>query len=401
MKTGTANYIALVVRDLFRHGLENLTLVINREDLKGKAKALTSEDLARTISPAHFSRIAVLDYREYIENRDDLIVYCTANNDYHLYVYDILYLRKEGVRVLIVHEPSLAMIATTFFRWNRHNSVSKDYITHLTAQFGVLAPRMYSDLYDGYVLQPLMYEILGFDLSLFQPDLTITHSEFARHKLALEGSWPQNSPIVICHHPDEEANQAEDQLPIDYINSPLRLGTFGFINPSKRIFEVMKALAKFVNTSQSYKALGRKIELHVVGQPPKSGSYDVKKKAQSLGITEMTFFYGFVSKAELTSLLSSMDIIFNLRFPSCGETSGIAAFKTPRSSLVLSDYHAFRELPADEYVSIDDEVNDIVSIIEQHYKRANLHSPTDKSPQFKKPHPHVSEQIMGCLQWLR
>ena len=63
---------------------------------------------------------------------------------------------------------------------------------------------------------------------------------------------------------------------------------------------------------------------------------------------------GFLEREALHSFLAEIDLLVALRFPSCGETSGMVAhalrYATP---VAVSEFAAFREEPAAFRISVD------------------------------------------------
>src|SRR5690606_24141913 len=84
--------------------------------------------------------------------------------------------------------------------------------------------------------------------------------------------------------------------------------------------------------------------LRVVGKRPHVPDYDVVALAKELNIEKNVEFIDYPPKDEFDRLIRESDLIFNLRYPSCGETSGtLVSAQSNNIKVVASRYQAFRE----------------------------------------------------------
>jgi glycosyltransferase involved in cell wall biosynthesis len=358
MKTGTANYLKLLVRDLISIGITDIAIVYDKTGFEDFKLVPDVDFLREILIGDKNANIDLIENHQFNEEWDQTVVYFTANNHYHFYVYDLLLRPKRAKRFVVIHEPSCMMAATSYFEWDRICS-RHDYIEHLEAQFGRAARQLRDDIKAGKITESLQYEIIGFDYKKFQPDIIFVHSRFARLKLIMELDNYENIPIKVAHHPVEDA--------VDHLKYPLSeggviFGIFGFVNPAKRVYEVMDGFKKFLDEITHYKSK-KDYRLLIVGQLPPAFYYSPKNYAKKIGIFQNCEFYGYVDKKKFNELYFSCAVVFNLRFPSCGETTGLAGYGVSGPKLVMSDYHAFRELPADNLVDLDNEISDIKNIM--------------------------------------
>jgi glycosyltransferase involved in cell wall biosynthesis len=124
------------------------------------------------------------------------------------------------------------------------------------------------------------------------------------------------------------------------------VGCFGFLNPDKRIPELLQAFAvlrrKFPNAL-----------LVLAGTV--APSIDLETRAEKLGLTlgSDMLNLGFVDEARLWALIGECDVCVSLRGPTMGETSAMAlqvlALGKP---LVVSDVGWFSELPGSVAVKV-------------------------------------------------
>lgn len=366
MQTGTGNYLGLLVRDLITSGHDSFSVVIDFEQLPPQLQSTSTHELSDAIFGITDNRIFIIDHREYQENTNDLCIYFTANNEYHLYIYNLLLRRREAKRVLVIHEPSCLMIACNFFGMGRGAGTSwDDFLLHLTSQYGSAANSFLEDLRFRGVAESLKYESFGFDWFSFGADSIIVHSEYARLKILHELNSPHPQPnIVVRAHPDESCPPTENE---SKTKIELNVGVFGFVNPSKRVNEVISGLSLFVKKIGKKQAKGCGLKLLIVGKMPDRHFYDPRKHAATENVTDFIEFYNYVDKTKFVDLLQRCDTIFNLRFPSCGETTGLSAFARPGLHIAVSDYHSFREVDADYLLRPEDDAAGVCDVLTIRY----------------------------------
>src|SRR6185437_11785204 len=94
-------------------------------------------------------------------------------------------------------------------------------------------------------------------------------------------------------------------------------------------------------------------------------------------------YLGHISDDRFASEMASSSLLLNLRFPSCGETSGTLNLARDLGvRIAVSSYQAFREERADYHISIspDKEIEEICSVISREYNRWLTGSPVGDSP---------------------
>ena len=120
----------------------------------------------------------------------------------------------------------------------------------------------------------------------------------------------------------------------------LLIGCFGFIGPTKRLSSVFKALA-LLNGEIRFKLL-------IVGEGP-----DPSSDIAANGLSDRVVQEGFVDQTRFDTLLRSIDVLANLRFPSMGETSGPQTQAMAAGLPTIVTNHAwFGELPDDAVIKI-------------------------------------------------
>jgi glycosyltransferase involved in cell wall biosynthesis len=171
----------------------------------------------------------------------------------------------------------------------------------------------------------------------------------------LAGEILQHATAVVCHscHVAERVRASGyDRLvrvvphpawpvppgrPAPVPGEPL-LGTFGNVNASKRVPQLLEAFARLRRTRPGARLL-------LVGAP--SPGFDLERRLQRLGLDDTGILReGYVDEARLWALMRACDVHVNLRSPTMGETSGTAVRGLSLGKpLVVSDVGWFSELP--------------------------------------------------------
>ena len=161
----------------------------------------------------------------------------------------------------------------------------------------------------------------------------IVHSHYVKGRVRAAG---YEGPIWIVPHP---AFPVPDLAPADVGGEPL-FGTFGNVNASKRVPQLLEAFAR---VRRQHEASG----LLLVGAT--SPGFDLDRRLQRLGLDGAGLVReGYVDERRLWELMIAADVHVSLRSPTMGETSGTAirALSLGRP-LIVSDVGWFSELPDD------------------------------------------------------
>ena len=159
--------------------------------------------------------------------------------------------------------------------------------------------------------------------------------------------------IVHSHHVEDRAREAGFEGPIWRIphpawpvpelrperheGSPL-VGSFGNLNSSKRIPQLLEAVAHLRRDRPEARLL-------LVGAV--SPGFDLDRRLQRLGLSSDGIIReDYVDEARLWSLMAACDVCVNLRAPTMGETSGSVIRQLSLGKpVVVSDVGWFSELP--------------------------------------------------------
>ncbi|MFN3853766.1 MAG: glycosyltransferase [Phreatobacter sp.] len=349
MKTGTADYFERIIESLAcsRHISRDCVSIIIDE----------SRIDARFLNSDYFG-FPVYSYRMIgdVMRPNDTRIYFLANNEFHSYCYESLSRTQKagGSKVIsVIHEPSCFMLFNNIC-CNRRNFFSKaNLVDFVGQQFAEHAESIVQARHNDELPFEVEFVIHGQDLALRKSDEVWTHSEFSKLKLKLESNDTSNVRFVVSQHPKARINsQLSSSLPLTLLKAPgvKRLGVFGWVSKAKRVESIIRAFAAALQTVSHQER--NSVELFVVGALPDTRDYDPIGLASSLGALDRVKFLDYVPLTHFDELISTCDLIFNLRFPSCGESSGTleraVAVGVP---IITSEYQAFAEAPTSAFVS--------------------------------------------------
>jgi len=172
---------------------------------------------------------------------------------------------------------------------------------------------------------PLAGEVLSLATGL------VVHSRFVEDRARAAGFA---GPIFRVAHP---AWPDPRVAPAEIDGDPV-IGSFGNVNQSKRIPQLLEAFARLRSEHPRARLL-------LVG--PVSPGFDLDRRLQRLGLSgDGIVREGYVDERRLWELMAACDVHVSLRSPTMGETSGTAirALALGRP-LVVSDVGWFSELP--------------------------------------------------------
>ncbi len=261
----------------------------------------------------------------------DVALYHVGNDpDSHAWVVDALR-RRPGVVVLhdfVIHHLVAGM---TIGRNDGHA-----YLAAMEREAGAAGRMLGWGVLEGRV--PPLWEIRPTEFPLAAEVLdratgVIVHSRYVETQAREHG---YDGPLWRIPHP---AWATPDVEPAQIEGSPL-FGSFGHLNESKRIPQVLRAFAEF-------RAERPAARLLLVGA--EAPGFDLAGQLERLGLdSEGVIREQYVEEERLWALMSACDACVLLRAPTMGETSG-SAIRTLSlgKPLVVSDVGWFAELPDD------------------------------------------------------
>ena len=261
----------------------------------------------------------------------DVSLYHVGNNpDAHGWIVDALR-RRPGVVVLhdfVLHH---LVAGLTIGRRDGHG-----YLDAMEREGGVVGRLLGHGVLDKRIpplweSRPDDYHLAGEVLDLATG--LIVHSRYVEARARAAG---YEGPIWRIPHPAWEHAPVS---PAQIEGAPL-IGSFGNVNASKRIPQLLEAFARLRRERPDARLL-------LVGAV--SPGFDLDRRLQRLGLSgEGIVREAYVEEERLWALMSACDVCVNLRSPTMGETSGsvIRQFSLGKP-VVVSDVGWFAELPDD------------------------------------------------------
>ena len=289
-------------------------------------------DYSAHLLPALRERIAVVvAQRRRRAPRAELALYHLGNNpDAHGWIVDAL---RKRPGVVVLHDFVLHHLVAglTIGRRDGHG-----YLDAMEREGGVVGRLLAHGVLDKRIpplweSRPEEYHLAGEVLALATG--LIVHSHYVENRSRAAG---YEGPIWRIPHPAwEHAPVSPAQLD----GAPL-IGSFGNVNASKRIPQLLEAFARL--------RLDRpEARLLLVGAV--SPGFDLDRRLQRLGLSgEGIIREAYVEEDRLWSLMAACDVCVNLRSPTMGETSGSVIRQVSLGKpVVVSDVGWFAELSAD------------------------------------------------------
>ncbi|MCP9486985.1 MAG: glycosyltransferase family 4 protein [Gaiellaceae bacterium MAG52_C11] len=263
----------------------------------------------------------------------DLSLYHVGNNpDAHGWIVDALRRRpSDQISVVVLHDFVLHHLVAglTIGRRDGHG-----YLDAMEREGGVVGRLLGHGVLDKRIpplweSRPQEFHLAGEVLGLATG--LIVHSRHVEERARTTGF---EGPIWRVPHP---AWPVPELRPERREGSPL-VGSFGNLNSSKRIPQLLEAFARLRRNRPEARLL-------LVGAI--SPGFDLDRRLQRLGLSsEGILREDYVDEARLWSLMAACDVCVNLRAPTMGETSGSVIRQLSLGKpVVVSDVGWFSELP--------------------------------------------------------
>lgn len=353
--TGTAPYLAALLAELSDRlgsaaARASIVLAVDSEQTGQPTVGVQDTPLAH-------DGWTVRDHRLVQRGAEDVCVYFLASNPFHHFVYEALAAHGPGRCVSVLHDLTVGFMLSQLAKLP-----GSGYAGLLETAFGSL-----NGLEAGLARD---FDLLDSTASYFcdaqgvtieRSDLIITHSSYARSRLIFGHPDPDLAErIVVCQHPPPAleltaAAVAQRQARADL----LTVGSFGYVTTAKRIPSIVSAWNSFFLGYRG--ALRPRLNLGGRFDPTEKGSLLAGCDAQ---VRTTIGFVGHLAEPDLYQAIADSDLLVTLRFPSCGETSGIVAIaQAVGAPLAVSDFGAFREEAAAYRISVDplDEDDDLLA----------------------------------------
>ena len=281
----------------------------------------------------------------------DLSLYHVGNNpDAHGWIVDALR-KRPGVVVLhdfVIHH---LVAGLTIGRRDGHG-----YLDALEREGGVVGRLLGHGVLDKRIpplweSRPQEFHLAGEVLGLATG--LIVHSHYVEE---LSRGAGFEGPIWRVPHP---AWPVPDLAAETVAGEPL-VGSFGNVNSSKRIPQLLEAFARLRRDRPGARLL-------LVGAT--SPGFDLDRRLQRLGLSDEGILReDYVDERRLWSLMAACDVCVNLRAPTMGETSGSVVRQLSLGKpAIVSDMGWFSELPGEVALKIpvgDGEVDALHAALE-------------------------------------
>lgn len=296
---------------------------------------------------------AVRDGRSFTRRagRYDAILYHMGNSPAHAYIYEAL---RRVPGVVVLHELVLHHLIS-WLSWDRGDA--RTYLHEFRFCYGAegeaLARRIIlGQAHVNFFDYPLSDRVIKAARGL------IVHSDYVRQGvLKVRPDAPVRVAPMGIPLPEASAERrAVARQRLGIAPSRLVLGSFGHINPFKRIDAALRA---FRVLRQTYPDA-----LYVlVGSI--SPNYDVRGLLRMLGLGDSVRQIGYSDSETFYDYMAAMDICLNLRYPTAGETSAsVLRLMGAGLPVLVSRTGAFQDLPDDACVKIDLDETEREMIIE-------------------------------------
>jgi glycosyltransferase involved in cell wall biosynthesis len=261
--------------------------------------------------------------------RADVALYHVGNNpDAHGWIVDAL---RKRPGVVVMHDFVLHHLVAglTIGRRDGHG-----YLDAMEREGGVVGRLLGHGVLDKRI--PPLWESRPEDFHLAGEVLDlaaglIVHSRYVEERARAAG---YEGPIWRIPHP---AWEHAPVAPASVAGAPL-IGSFGNVNASKRIPQLLEAFARLRRDRPDARLL-------LVGAV--SPGFDLDRRLQRLGLSEEGIVReAYVEEERLWSLMAACDVCVSLRSPTMGETSGSVIRQLSLGKpVVVSDVGWFAELP--------------------------------------------------------
>jgi glycosyltransferase involved in cell wall biosynthesis len=291
-------------------------------------------DYSAHLLPALRERVdVVVAQRRRRAPKADVALYHVGNNpDAHGWIVDALRKRPSSQPgVVVLHDFVLHHLVAglTIGRRDGHG-----YLDAMEREGGVVARLLAHGVLDKRIpplweSRPEEFHLAGEVLDLATG--LIVHSHYVEERARAAGF---EGPVWRVPHP---AWEHDEVVPAAVDGSPL-IGSFGNVNASKRIPQLLEAFARLRRDRPDARLL-------LVGAV--SPGFDLDRRLQRLGLDgEGIVREAYVEEERLWSLMAACDVCVSLRSPTMGETSGSVVRQLSLGKpVIVSDVGWFSELP--------------------------------------------------------
>jgi len=337
-RSGTADYALALVTLLAKE--HPITVIV--EDSQYTAE---SRDLATRVG-AHL--LPERDYR-YLAPHVALDVYFLANNQHHVYMYR----RAEAhPGLLVLHEN--AANGGYFLLIDRELRERPELAA---ARFQAEVRRVYPEY--PHVLSRYRLENAPFMASMTERLIeastgVLVHNPVLAKRLQVEtGADVAYAPLPrMPEMPAQDVAQAWEGLLPKLPDRPVLFGSLGFASSYKRLPQTLRAYRRFAREQPQ---LASRTAFVVAGQMDAGtrAALAAEKAVEGLGAGHWLEL-PYLTEPALEALLTRLDLLVNLRFPSFGEASAMLSRSLSfGKATVVSDIGFYGSMPDDVVLKVD------------------------------------------------
>ncbi len=338
-KTGTANYLRLLLRDM--------------QDFFAICPARLFVEPTYP-APSQYFGVEIVPVKAFAPRPGDINVFAIANNEFHHYVIEQILRSEIGQcrNVSLIHDLQILQNLTGMYLGQSARIDVKEYARCFDPEVSAaLSPSDFPLIVkNGQLCRTLQFTLMGQCEILRRSTDVLVHSYYARNKILYESGLDgeQMPRLHVVRHPQEDLTEQIDDR--DGEERCFRIGCFGWVGEYKRVHSIIRAFAELVTLRPWFRARAR---LTIAGQLPDPQLFDPQTMARELGIGDAVRFTGFLSHEAFLAEMGRTDLLLNLRYPSCGETSGaLFAGRAVVRRTAVSSYQSFREESASFHISV-------------------------------------------------
>lgn len=363
--TGTATYIAFFIRDI-------------REIVTGHDVYFVVDDRNYNgILPDKIFNITVLPYSQFDPGREDTLFVFIANNIFHRHCIEELIRNRSDYMYSFIHDPQIFMLVAHLSVTRRSNFSVDSFKASLSGQFGTFALTLTEWFQGQNVPDIAKYLTACQNFTLKNSRAVIVHSFYAALKFQIECALNLDIPkIIVMRHPDADCKTGlEPERSIVSEKTRCIFGSFGWLSKSKRPKLIFSAFENFVDLLDDSDR--QNVRLRLVGAPVPD-DFDVISEIKTHKYSNLIESHGYVDEDKFVRLMTECSLVINLRFPSCGETSGtLVHAKNFGIPTVVSNYQSFHEENAEFKISIDPKLErhqlvDAFMLVYQNWKQRSV-----------------------------
>ncbi len=288
----------------------------------------------------------------------DYIFYQVGNSTFHL---DILKYVEKYPGIVILHDYNLKDLFRCLYF---DKSINED------ALYKILSIQYEQNI------DILKKEFISNDIEINRIATTnalgvIVHSEYAKNNLLKFNNLLPISVVTLgsLNYDIDIDSVTKDDLLKKYNikNDDIVFGSFGIIHTNKRHYELMETFAKYIDNKDDKS----KYKLLLVGEIDEIDKFNqhYRKLKEKYDIEDNIIVTGYTDMDTFSNLMYICNAVFNLRYPSIGETSGsLARLMMIGKPVVVTNIATYSELPDDTCIKIgygDTEEDEILSVFNE------------------------------------